>query len=114
MEQTLLELETKLFLKSFCSNIHNLEQIFDLNFYEYGKSGTIISREETIQFLLKSEDRMIQVTHFSVASLTEDTWVVHYLSTDENNVSALRTSIWILKDHRYQLYFHQGTKTIKT
>lgn len=110
MENIFLEMEKSLFKKSFCSNIENLERILDENFFEYGKSGAIISRNETICFLSESDDRNIAITNFTVDKISDNTWIIHYVSKDENNISSLRTSIWIYKDNQYKMYFHQGTK----
>lgn len=107
----LLEYENLLFKKSFCSKKENLEKIFHKDFSEFGKSGRIFNREGTINYLLNSEDRNIQILDFAVNQIDEKTFIVHYKSKHDGKQMVLRTSIWIYENKEFKLYFHQGTIT---
>ncbi len=107
----LLEYENLLFKKSFCSKKENLEKIFHKDFFEFGKSGRIFSRDGTINYLLNSEDRNIQILDFAVNQIDEKTFIVHYKSKHDGKQMVLRTSIWIYENKEFKLYFHQGTIT---
>ncbi len=105
----LLEYESLLFKKNFCSKRENLEKIFHQDFFEYGKSGKVFNRNGTINFLLNSEDRDIQILNFDVKQIDEKIFVVHYISKHRGEQLVLRTSIWICEEGKFKLYFHQGT-----
>lgn len=107
--EKLLEYENLLFKKSFCSKRENLEKIFHKDFCEYGKSGKVFNRNGTINFLLNSEDRDIQILDFQVKQIDKETFIVHYKSKHNGKQLVLRTSIWICENGELKLYFHQGT-----
>lgn len=107
----LLEYEKLLFKKSFCSKKENLEKVFHKDFFEFGKSGRIFNREGTINYLLNSEDRNIQILDFVVNQIDSKTFIVHYKSKHDGKQMVLRTSIWICENQEFKLYFHQGTIT---
>lgn len=102
-------LEESLFKKEYLGDREYLENIFDDNFMEYGKSGNIYYKEDTIESLYGLDDRNIKVENFSAEQIDTKTYMVHYVSVNEDGVKTLRTSIWIKKDD-YKLLFHQGTK----
>ncbi len=102
-------LETSLFKKEFLSSRAYLENIFHDNFMEYGKSGLVYRKRDTIDVLYNAGDRDIKIEDFTCEKIDERTYIVHYASINNEGVAAYRTSIWIENDDRLQLYFHQGT-----
>ena len=105
---TLYELETSLFKGEYLSNKEYLEGIFHDDFMEYGKSGLVYYKEDTIKSLYNIGDRDIKIEEFTYNKIDNNTYIVHYISIS-NDVSTYRTSIWLDNGRQLQLYFHQGT-----
>ena len=76
---------------------------------EYGKSGLVYYKKDTIESLYNVGDRDIEVEDFSCKKIDGNTYIVHYVSVNSDNGSTYRTSIWIDNGKQLQLYFHQGT-----
>lgn len=104
------ELETSLFKEKFLSNKDYLEKVLHNDYIEYGKSGLIYNKKETIESLYRMKDRNITISKFTSKKIDEKTYIIHYISTHENDINVLRTSIWINESNKWKLYFHQGTK----
>ena len=109
LEKRFYDLETSLFKKEYLSDKEYLENIFHDNFMEYGKSGLVYRKRDTIDALYNAGDRNILVEDLLCEKIDEKTYIVHYVSVNSYNVAAYRTSIWIENDNKLQLYFHQGT-----
>ncbi len=77
-------------------------------FKEYCISGRIFNRQQVIDALLKSEPRPATISNYNVAPLAENAALSTYRATTALVVSH-RSSLWIFRDNRWQLYFHQGT-----
>jgi hypothetical protein len=77
-------------------------------FREFGASGRVFNREQIIQVLLTSEPRTATVHHFCVTSLADNIALATYRVTTAIRVSH-RSSLWMFRDNRWQLFFHQGT-----
>jgi hypothetical protein len=98
------------------------------DFCEFGSSGTIFTKSQIMQALeqeaLKTEALNTEPpTHFSIDDfrvriVAPDAALVTYRATrrsEERPHSAsssvsLRSSLWVLRDSRWQILFHQGTK----
>ncbi len=105
----LYELETSLFKAEYLNDKEYLENIFHDDFMEYGKSGLIYRKRDTIESLLGIGDRDIKVLDFYSEKIDSLTYIVHYVSVHEGDIKVLRTSIWEENDNGLQLFFHQGT-----
>jgi hypothetical protein len=75
---------------------------------EFCISGRIFNRQQVIDGLLKSEPRPATIHHFYVKRLAENAALATYRATTAV-VVAHRSSLWIFRDNRWQLFFHQGT-----
>ena len=111
MNEKILQYEKDFFSFKFCSNRANLENRLAKDFFEYGKSGIIHTRESTINSLASLiEDRRIEIINFELTALSEGVLLVHYTSWHkDDDLYTLRTSIWRYEDGEWKLYFHQGT-----
>ena len=78
------------------------------DFKEFSSSGRIYNRQQTIEALLKSDPRPATIHHYYVELLAEDVALATYRATVVLAVSH-RSSLWVLRDGRWQIYFHQGT-----
>ncbi|MGS3836661.1 DUF4440 domain-containing protein [Staphylococcus pseudintermedius] len=112
MIDILIERESKLFSYEFCNNIEHINDILHQDFMEYGTSGRIYNKQQCINFLkdLKT-DRNIEIHHASYRELSDNSWILNYISKDnDNNIVSNRTSIWIKEENTIQLLFYQGTE----
>ena len=52
----------------------------------------------------------VRLTDFRLTPLAPDAALLNYRATDSSNGSAtLRSSLWVHRDGRWQMLFHQGT-----
>lgn len=110
MKAEILKYEMDFFDEEFCRSQNNLENRLSADFMEYGKSGRVYHRRDTIDALLGSQSRNIRIEGFELTALHEELFLVHYLSTHlEDHVKALRTSIWKREEGLLKMLFHQGT-----
>ena len=87
------------------------------DFHEIGASGRSYDKPAILAFLAAEQPQPpIQLSHFYARPLTPDSSVVLVTyRTTRRNVdnepisSTKRSSIWIYRDNRWQITFHQGT-----
>ena len=110
LHEMLLQYEKDFFSAAFC-NKANLERRLAIGFYEYGTSGRIHTRNETIAALAAlQQDRAIDIIDFSLQQLSCDNAMVQYRTFEyDNGRRALRTSIWCCQIGEWRILFHQGT-----
>jgi hypothetical protein len=82
--------------------------LFADEYKEFCISGRIFNRQQVIDALLKSEPRPATIHHFYVERLADNVALATYRATTAV-VVAHRSSLWIFRDNRWQLFFHQGT-----
>jgi hypothetical protein len=84
-----------------------LTSLLTENFREFGSSGRIYTRQQIIDALAAESPRNIILSDPVCQQLTEDTALLTYRSTPtiERDVAshALRSSLWIYRDHRWQM-----------
>ncbi|NYF80654.1 DUF4440 domain-containing protein [Granulicella arctica] len=110
----LRQLEEQLFEPSTRRNPEALASLLADDFREFGSSGRIFTRQQIIDELATESSRRITLTDFHCQLLSPNIALVTYRSqriTDtEPPVEALRSSLWIERDNRWQVLFHQGTR----
>ena len=84
------------------------------DFYEFGSSGRVFSKPEIIQALQTEEPAQISIADFRVRSLTTKIALVTYRSVKEGEAAqgirtSLRSSVWVMRDEKWQMLFRQGT-----
>lgn len=82
--------------------------LFADEFKEFCISGRIFSRQQVIDALLKSEPRPATISNYYIDRLAENVALATY-SAKTALVISHRSSLWIFRDNRWQLFFHQGT-----
>jgi hypothetical protein len=82
--------------------------LFADEFKEFCISGRIFNRQQVIDALLKSEPRPGTITNYYVVPLAKNVALATYRAMTGLVVSH-RSSLWIFRDSRWQLLFHQGT-----
>jgi len=111
----LFQLEQKLLDPATRKNREELELLLAENFQEFGSSGRTYTRETTINLLAKEQSADILAKDFKSLELSADVVLVTYKTQHRQQgltVSAsLRSSIWKRIENKWQMVFHQGTKT---
>lgn len=83
------------------------------DFVEYGSSGRIFDKHDVLEGADRLPDIELPLTDFHARMLSSNTAIVMYRSTtrrSDGTVSeALRSSVWLLSDDRWQMALHQGT-----
>jgi len=84
------------------------------DFYEFGSSGRVFSKPEIIQALQTEEPAQISIADFRVRSLTTGIALVTYRAVKEGEAAqgirtSLRSSVWVMRDEKWQMLFRQGT-----
>ena len=82
--------------------------LFSTEYKEFCISGRIFNRQQVIDSLLKSEPRSATVSNYYVEPLGPNAALATYRVTTALKASH-RSSLWIFRDNRWQLLFHQGT-----
>jgi hypothetical protein len=82
--------------------------LFAEEFKEFCISGRIFNRQQVIDALLKSEPRPATISSYYVEPLAENVALATY-HVKAALVLSHRSSLWVLRDKRWQLLFHQGT-----
>lgn len=109
MQNTILELEKKMFKYRYMNDIEWLDKTIHNNFIECGKSGIFFNKKETMESLNGcTEDRKIEVYNYECEKIDKNTYLVHYITKSEN-LLIYRTSIWVMEDC-LKLFFHQASK----
>ncbi len=84
------------------------------DFQEFGASGRTYSKTEVIAQLQEEHEREIVMQDFDSLMIDSSTMLVRYRSVrtgeDGTTVEALRSSLWVLRQGRWQILFHQGTR----
>jgi hypothetical protein len=107
--EDLFELETSLHKKEIRNSPAAVAALLADDFTEFGSSGRVYDKSAIIE-LLRTEavapDQKVTVENFMVRELSPTVALVTYLSSK----GTLRSSIWRLRDSRWQMIFHQGTR----
>jgi hypothetical protein len=82
--------------------------LFADEFKEFCTSGRIFNRQQVIDALLKSEPRPATINNYYVEPLGEKAALATYRAM-AGLVISHRSSLWVFRDNRWQLLFHQGT-----
>jgi glyoxylase I family protein len=109
----LIHLEQQLLQPSTRRNAAALTSLLAEDFREFGSSGRIYTRQQIIDALADESPRNITLSDPLCQQLTECAVLLTYRSTRTSTLNvasdALRSSLWIYRDQRWQMLFHQGT-----
>lgn len=110
--EILERLEESLWVSETRFNLEYMKQILSPDFFEFGKSGRVYSREETLTAPAQEIEARLPLKEFSVHQVARDAILTTYVS--EVKVArrpqvANRSSIWVKTGNMWKLRFHQGT-----
>jgi hypothetical protein len=109
-------LEISLHKKEIRNSREKVEALIADDFVEFGKSGDVFNKKDIIDQLEKEVvDLQINISDFIAKELSPEVVLVTYTANmlDDDNattISTNRSSIWVWRDQRWQMVFHQGTK----
>ena len=111
--EELRELEQRLLIGCVRKDAARVAALLADDFREFGSSGTVYSKTEILALLQAEEEIQVGMKDFACQPIAEDAALVTYRSEriSGNNVmtAALRSSLWVVRDARWQMLFHQGT-----
>ena len=107
----LRELEESLWLSEtrFCQEYMN--RLLSFDFFEFGLSGRIYHREETLSIPPQEINARLPLKDFSVHVVDTNVFLVTYVSEVYYNKleRGNRSSLWLKTPAGWRLRFHQGT-----
>ncbi|RXH55833.1 DUF4440 domain-containing protein [Granulicella sibirica] len=110
---TLRALEEELFEPAVRRNITRLSEVLADGFREFGSSGRVFSKAQIMSELQHELERRISLSEFRVKAISKDAVLVTYRATRVQeglaDVHSLRSSIWMKREGRWEIVFHQGT-----
>lgn len=108
-EQQLIELEHALWQADTRFDPEFMEGVLAEDFREFGRSGRVYERADTLA--VTGDSIKATLRDIEVQLIAEDVALVTYMSEVQHEILDLanRASIWIKRDGRWQLRFHQGT-----
>jgi ribonuclease HI len=103
-EHEVIRLERQLLEPAHRRDAAFVASVLHPGFVEYGSSGRVWSREETVEALAADPSVGGEADGFEAHPLGDQVVLVTYRTT-----GALRSSIWIREEAGWQIRFHQGT-----
>ena len=87
------------------------EQLLADDFFEFGSSGHVFNKAEVLTSLKTDPTAPRSVDDMRVRRLAPDAVLVTYRAyyNEQPSAESLRSSVWMHKDGRWQMVFHQGT-----
>ena len=116
IKQQLFKLENLLLQPSVRKSTIELSKILSDEFIEFGSSGKIFSKQQIIDALQQESPIKMTIHNFEIKELAPNIMLATYQisvndTSDKQIVTSLRSSIWKQFDKRWQMIFHQGTKS---
>src|ERR1700688_350575 len=115
VESQLRTLEMDLLRPEIRRDPEMLASLLAEEFCEFGSSGRIYTRDEIVNLLSAESQWTFSVTDFSVKVLAAGAALVRYQASRHSESlpqgsKSLRSSLWVLREDRWKMLFHQGTK----
>jgi hypothetical protein len=112
--EQLCELEERLLAHSVRKDEEKVSALLADEFCEFGSSGTVYSKVDILDCLRDEEEIRIAMSNFVYRPIAEGVALVTYRSerieADGEVIAAVRSSLWVMRDGRWQMVFHQGTR----
>lgn len=108
----LQKLEESLWKEKTRFDIQYMENILDPTFFEFGRSGRIYQREDTLYGIRpQTINATIPLESFQIHKITDEIYQTTYISevVYERIERANRSSLWKYTNSGWKLLFHQGT-----
>ena len=113
IKKEIKKLEELLLNPDIRKSVSDLSGILAEDFVEFGSSGRVFTKKEIIKSLQEESNPKLSLTNFKLKELGGAYFLATYKGIREENGEkfySLRSSIWLKKNERYVMIFHQGTK----
>ena len=114
-EDEIQALEEKLLSAEFRRDREAVAALLAEDFREFGSSGRVWSKQQILDQLATEEPFEAEIEDFEAMGLAADAVLVTYKVTlrrkGAESASSLRSSIWLKREGRWRILFHQGTAT---
>ena len=110
--EELKTLEEGLWQTKFRFDLVKMNEVLAPDFFEYGCSGRVYQREDTLTVPSQEIAAVIPLVDFKARLIDVNVVQLTYISIvnyPEGEQRALRSSIWSRTPNGWQLRFHQGT-----
>ena len=112
----LREFEASLLTNAVRKDRARVSGMLEDEFREFGRSGTVYTKAEVLNFLGAEEESLIAMEEFACQPVADGVALVTYRTERTEpggeTVRALRSSLWVWREERWQMVFHQGTALI--
>lgn len=113
--EELRKLEERLLRPEFRRNRAAVSALLADEFVEHGSSGRVFGKQQVLDLLQSEESYLIRMTDCRVQMLSPAVALVLYRSVRpasplQSGAAFLRSSLWVHRDGRWQMIFHQGTR----
>ena len=114
---TLRELEEQLLNPAVRKDRERISSLLADDFREFGSSGRIFSKEDILVAMSNESTERIALNNFHAKAVAHDVFLVTYRAARGGLASgpsrtSLRSSVWVMRNARWQMLFHQGMKSI--
>lgn len=119
LTQQIKTLEETLLRRHARADREMLQRLLHNDFEELGASGTLVTKSEAIDWLLREDDNIQwSLSDFKVRRLSDEialaTYCAHKTDLTTNTTKhSLRSSLWMKTGSHWTLRFHQGTNLTK-
>jgi hypothetical protein len=114
VRETLEQFERQLLTSATRHNVTEVSSLLADEFREFGSSGKAFSKTEIISHLQSEGSVHLSLHGFEAYPISDQAFLVTFRAVKEvpelPPVESLRSSLWIYRDGRWQMLFHQGTK----
>lgn len=113
----LQELEELLLNSGIRKNKEIVSDLLSDDFIEFGSSGCIFTKEKILCELVNEPVSSITLEKFQSIPVAPEVFLVTYRAVRSDPASglsatSLRSSLWVMRNAKWQILFHQGTKSI--
>jgi hypothetical protein len=113
LKEHLYSLEERLLQPDVRKSVEELEILLADDFIEFGSSGRVFNKQQVIERLPNESTIQMTLMDFEVKLLAPDVALTTYRVLKHKDMKySLRSSIWKLKEGKWQMVFHQGTPTV--
>ncbi|HET6555052.1 MAG TPA: DUF4440 domain-containing protein [Dyella sp.] len=114
LEAHLIDLETQLHRQDVRADADALRTLIAEDFFEFGVSGTVWTREAVIEALKDEGFSPSEAMDFRLTCLADGVALLTYrahrgATAARPAADSLRSSLWRLRQGKWQMVFHQGT-----
>ena len=115
--ELIFDLEDRLLQPEIRGSREEISMLLADDFVEFGVSGRTFDKLQVLEELPHSPAVPVIIENFQVKVLSPDVVLATYRAVKTNESreemrNSLRSSIWKFLDGRWQMVFHQGTRTI--